>query len=85
MQHPGQLERMGTGRGADALDGGDVRSVLHAFHPGGAGADDFAVHEDAARAALTLRFNIRYLQAYKRITANINAPQIYTALKTISV
>ena len=52
--HPGQLQGMQAGGGADAFDGGDMGAVGHPGEFGDAGAHQFAVHDDIACRTLAL-------------------------------
>ena len=50
--HPGHLQRVHIGNGADALNGGDLGAVFQAAHFGDAGAGDLAVYNHVAGAAV---------------------------------
>ena len=54
MEDERLLDRMQIQRGADPFDGGDLGPVLDPLHLGDAGADQLAVHDHVAGAALAV-------------------------------
>ena len=52
--HPGHLQGMQVGQGADAFDGRDLCAVLDLAQLGQAGAGDLAVYDDVTGAAVAL-------------------------------
>ena len=51
--HPGHLQRVHIGNGADALNGGDLRAVFQAAEFGEAGTGDLAIDNNITCAAVT--------------------------------